>query len=378
MLQFNQLSYWEKSTFTEGIDFLLIGTGIVGSACALKLRELYPEAKIVMVERGYVSTGASTKNAGFACFGSVTELADDLLTMSENDVWATVDMRWRGLQRLIERFDPKAIDLRFPGSWDLLTTSETGQKAMLTDLIAHFNNETERITGHANCYSYDSGIASRCGFSGIDGGYFNRLEGELNTGKLFLETEKLLANAGIITLHGVEVLSVNSFENEVIAETSFGELKAAKAAVTVNGFARQLLRDNRILPARAQVVVTEKIAGFELPGTFHYQKGYYYFRSVGNRLLIGGGRNLDIEGETTTELITTAPITNALKELIETTILPGRSTNIDYEWSGIMGVGTEKKPIIELIQPNIGIAVRMGGMGVAIGSLAGEELAGML
>jgi len=378
MLQFEQLSYWEKSTLLEEIDFLVIGSGIVGSACALQLRENHPKAKIVLVERGYISTGASTKNAGFACFGSVTELADDLQTMSESDVWATVDMRWRGLQRLMERFDPAAIGLSFRGSWDLVTNAETVGLPQLDAQIAHFNTEIQRITGQANCFSYDNTIAQRCGFSGIAGGYFNRLEGELHTGKLFLETEKLLAKAGIIALHGVDVKAVHPSEKEVIVATSFGELKAGKVAVTVNGFAQQLLGDHRIIPARAQVLVTSEIPGFGLPGTFHYQKGYYYFRSINNRLLLGGGRNLDFTGETSTELETTVPIVSALKTLIRETILPGKKVSIDYEWAGIMGVGAEKKPIIELIHPNVGIGVRMGGMGVAIGSLAGEELAQLL
>jgi len=378
MLQFEQLSYWEKSTLLEGIDFLVIGSGIVGSACALQLHEDNPKAKIVLLERGYISTGASTKNAGFACFGSVTELADDLLTMSESDVWKTVDMRWRGLQRLTERFNPEEIGLSFRGSWDLIDHSELSGKPALDDQIAGFNERIKEITGHADCFSYDADIARRCGFKGIHGGYFNRLEGELHTGKLFLATEKLLAAAGVICLNGIEVTALQPSEKEVIVQTTFGELKAAKVAVTVNGFAQKLLGDQRIVPARAQVLVTNEIPGFGLPGTFHYRKGYYYFRSINNRLLLGGGRNLDFKGETSTELQTTSPILSALKTLVSETILPGKDVRIDYEWAGIMGVGTEKKPIVELIHPNVGIAVRMGGMGVAIGSLAGEELAGQL
>jgi hypothetical protein len=40
-----------------------------------------------------------------------------------------------------------------------------------------------------------------------------------------------------------------------------------------------------------------------------------------------------------------------------------------------MGVGLTKVPIIEKIDDKIGIGVRMGGMGVAIGTLVGKELA---
>jgi hypothetical protein len=39
-----------------------------------------------------------------------------------------------------------------------------------------------------------------------------------------------------------------------------------------------------------------------------------------------------------------------------------------------MGVGQTKAPIIEKIDERIAVGVRLGGMGVAIGSLVGKEL----
>lgn len=378
MLQFDELSYWEKTTLTEGIDYAIVGGGIVGIATALRLREMHPGAKIVLLERGYVSTGASTKNAGFACFGSVTELADDLKKMDSSAVWSTVEMRWRGLQRLRERFPDPVIDLKLKGSWDLIATNEQTAVAELSEYMLDFNREVERITGFSDCFSYDTTIAENAGFHGIDGGFYNKLEGEINTGKLLTASNLLLAKAGIICLFGVEVNAIQPGETEVLIDTNFGVLKTAKLAVTVNGFAQKLLNDQRIQPARAQVIVTSKMPGFELPGTFHYQSGYYYFRSINNRLLLGGGRNLDFKGETTTEFENTDLIINTLETLLHKTILPNQKVTIDYKWSGIMGVGAEKKPLIECIHPNVGIGVRMGGMGVAIGSLVGEELAEIL
>lgn len=378
MLHFNQLSYWEKSAITEQIDFIVVGGGIVGIATALRIRELTPKAKIVLLERGYLSTGASTKNAGFACFGSVTELADDLSRMNKTAVWDTVSMRWRGLQRLRERFSDAVIDLKLKGSWDLITDRETDDLPELQHLLPYLNENISRITRNDNCFSYDTTIGKSSGFEHIHGGFHNRLEGEINTGKLFLASQQLLANAQIITLTGIEVSAIETNEKDVVLQTNFGELTAAKVAITVNGFAQQLLNDNRIRPARAQVIVSEEIPGFELPGTFHYQKGYYYFRSINNRLLFGGGRNLDFSGETTTEFATTETIIDSLKLLMKTVIFPGKEVKIDYQWAGIMGVGDEKKPIVECIHPNVGIGVRMGGMGVAIGSLVGEELAELI
>ncbi|MCB0381887.1 MAG: FAD-binding oxidoreductase, partial [Psychroserpens sp.] len=107
-------------------------------------------------------------------------------------------------------------------------------------------------------------------------------------------------------------------------------------------------------------------------------QGYYYFRNIDNRILFGGGRNLDFKGEETTEFNQTQLIQNKLEELLKTTILPNTPFEIEHRWSGIMGVGQQKKPIVKQIGNHTYCGVRLGGMGVAIGSLVGQELADLL
>src|SRR5690554_7400913 len=67
-------SFWENKNWFSDIDFAIIGSGIVGLHTALRLRRLYPASKIVIFEKGMLPQGASTKNAGFACFGSLSEI----------------------------------------------------------------------------------------------------------------------------------------------------------------------------------------------------------------------------------------------------------------------------------------------------------------
>ena len=45
------------------------------------------------------------------------------------------------------------------------------------------------------------------------------------------------------------------------------------------------------------------------------------------------------------------------------------------EWSGIMAFGETLSPIVKELSPNVYCAVRCNGMGVAIGSKIGEEVA---
>lgn len=376
MIQFKQLSFWEKVTLLEEIDFLIVGSGIVGSACALELRRRNPDAKIVILERSYLPLGASTKNAGFACFGSVTELLDDLKNTPEERVWNTVKLRFDGLERLLQRFSPSDLNYENCGSYDLITRQE--DLAIYHPKLDYLNQQIEFITGKKNCYFFEQNVRKKFGFNGFEGGYFNRLEGAIDTGKLLLASQRDLASNGIIVLNGIEVNQFHFSQNEVIIETNYGEIKSKKLGITINGFAKKLLPELAVEPARAQVLVTSEIKGLQAKGTFHLDKGYYYFRNIGNRILFGGGRNLDLNAENTFELDQTELVQHALEDLLKEKIIPNQDFSIDYRWSGTMGVGNEKGPIIEKINPNTAVGVRLGGMGVAIGSLVGEKLASLL
>ncbi|CAN5175283.1 hypothetical protein BH23BAC1_BH23BAC1_40990 [soil metagenome] len=54
------LSIWEHQSFLK-YDFIVIGAGIVGLSTAISLRELNPKASILILERGVLPIGASTK-----------------------------------------------------------------------------------------------------------------------------------------------------------------------------------------------------------------------------------------------------------------------------------------------------------------------------
>jgi gamma-glutamylputrescine oxidase len=143
--------------------------------------------------------------------------------------------------------------------------------------------------------------------------------------------------------------------------------------ITTNGFAQQLI-DEDVEPARAQVLITKPLKNLHIKGTFHLDCGYYYFRNIDNRILLGGARNLDFKGENTTDFSETAQIQTALEALLKNTIIPDREFEIEHRWSGIMGVGSQKKPIVKQLSNNVYCGVRMGGMGIAIGSTIGKEV----
>lgn len=363
-------SYWELKHYFKCYDLIVIGSGIVGLSTAISFKQKNKNAHVLVVERGVFLSGASTKNAGFACFGSPGELLADLEKMNEQLVWETVEMRWKGLNLLRTRLKDKNINYKAWGGFELFDNQL--KLSQTTDKLPYLNRQTEQIIGHKQCYVRQKNI---CLSNDIKGIIKNNYEGQIDTDFMMTNLILLARNEGIDLLNGITVNQVNDLGTKVELATDYGTFTAKKVAVSTNGFAKQLLAIADVKPARAQVLITKPIAGLRIKGTFHYDEGYYYFRNIDNRLLFGGGRNLDLKKETTYRAGINLKIQRKLNEILKTVILPNTPFEVEHRWSGIMGVGKEKKPIIKPVSKNVLAAVRMGGMGIAIGSWVGEQAA---
>ena len=175
-------------------------------------------------------------------------------------------------------------------------------------------------------------------------------------------------------LNNCEVEAFSEDNNSVKIKTKMFGFSTSKLFIATNGFA-SMLNIPQVKPARAQVLITKPIKNLQIRGTFHLEQGYYYFRNINNRILLGGGRQLDFKAEKTTIMGQTKLIQNSLEDLLKSVILPNADFEIDGRWSGIMGVGKHKTPFVKQLFNNVFCGVRLGGMGVAIGSLVGKELA---
>jgi gamma-glutamylputrescine oxidase len=368
------ISFWQQQMYFEGIDFLVIGAGIVGISSALELKKKYPDAKILIAEKGVIPGGASYKNAGFACFGSPTELMDDLEKQDTDIVWRTVALRWEGLQRLKELIGVTNMGLEQTGSYDIILDHQLYQLTDIQDVLANYNQEMFKITGHSGVFSTVENWQS-FGFQGVKAALYNKLEGQLNTAKLMDAFYRKAVASGIYFLFGCDIVQFQSERYGVYVHSNLGFMRPAKVLVCTNGFASQLLPGWDVSPARAQVLMTQPMDSLPFKGTFHADRGYYYFRNVGNRILLGGGRQHHMLEETTSEELATKNVQDHLTDFLHRHILPRHTVSVEYRWAGIMGVGGKKEPIICKMNEHVGVGVRMGGMGVSIGSLVGKQLA---
>ena len=364
-------SYWELKSWFSNVDFAIIGSGIVGLSTALHLKEKYPKSNILVLEKGQLPNGASTKNAGFACFGSLSEIINDLKIHSIQEVLQLVQKRWEGLQLLRKTLGDKAIDFQQHGGYELFDEN--------SDLFTSSTNKMNEVNQYLHSIFKEpvfSNELNKFGFAHVyDQLVYNKFEGQIDTGSMIEALLQKAQSKGIKILNNADVTYIDDFGTiQLKDDFSF---QADKIIIATNGFSNQFIEDP-VKPARAQVLITQPIENLQIKGAFHLDEGYYYFRNIDNRILLGGGRNLDFEGERTTEFGTTDQVQNKLEGLLKDVILPNQKVEIAHRWSGIMGVGDQKSTIVRQVSNNVYCGVRLGGMGIAIGSSIGKELADLI
>lgn len=369
-------SFWEQDSMLD-TDFIVVGGGLVGLQTALALRARMPSAHIRVLERGALPSGASSRNAGFACFGSLTELLHDIDAMGADAAVDLARRRWHGLHQLRALLGDAAIGYEQHGGFELLRESDLPALQRLEQL----NLLLEPVFGQA-VFSIDAAARQRCGFGPqVRALVGNMLEGQLHSGMLMRSLARLAAHQDIEVLTGIAVQALDDGDGCVrvrISRPSPLTFRAAGVAVCVNGFTRELLPDCGIVPARGQVLLTEPVPSLPWRGTYHLERGYYYFRNVGDRVLLGGARHLYMSEEATTELALTDTVQHALESLLHDIILPGRKTRVAQRWSGIMGFTADKQPLVRRVSPRIALGFGCNGMGVALGADIAERTAQLL
>lgn len=369
-------SYWEKESFFT-YDIIIIGSGIVGLNAAIQLKKTVPTLKIAILERGFLPTGASTKNAGFACFGSISELIEQEECAGLDGLAWLIEKRWKGLLKLRDLLGDKTIDYQCLGGYELFKNDDIFLADTCVSKIEHYNRLINDVVG-PNAFGLANKKITSFGLESIGSLIENRYEAQIDSGKMMFALIQYAQKLGISLFNNCTVDQIQQENKGTQLITKNGKFFCNRLIVTTNAFVKDLLPSVDISPGRGQVLITKPIKELKIAGTFHYDKGYYYFRNINNRVLLGGGRNIDFKTEETTEFGQTEAVQLALADLLKNVILPVGNYEIDYCWSGIMAFGKILEPLIEEIKPNIFCATRCNGMGIAIGSQTGEDVANLL
>lgn len=356
------VSFWESNRSLKAIDIAVVGAGICGLSTAFFLKKLDPSRSVHLFEKGPYPSGATIKNAGFSCVGSVTEIMADLSYQDEQTVIEKVKARKKGLDLLRQSLGDEYIEYNACGGYELFENHTEYDAAVdsmtyLNAMLSHLND------GEA--------IFSRVEIAGKRA-IKNGIEGAINSGKMVEQLLNLVQNAGVI-LHFNS--TVNLLKGQSIVDGY--ELEAKKIIYCTNAYTSEVnfgLSD-LIKPGRGYIMLSKPIPELHWKGTFHMHQGYVYFRNIGDRFLIGGFRNLDKMAEETLNVAINEQIKNRLLQLTHQFLGLESTFEIEQEWVGFMGFTSSGLPIRHKLNEQTWIVGGFNGMGIALGMEYGRQTA---
>ncbi|MFI5222400.1 MAG: NAD(P)/FAD-dependent oxidoreductase, partial [Bacteroidia bacterium] len=297
------LSFWEKKNFIH-YDYIIVGAGITGLSLACTLKEKNPRASVLLLERGLLPNGSSTKNMGIARMGSFSECLKELEIFGEEKFIELIEDRIKGMAILRKRLGDDNIDYFKTGGFELVLN----RKPVFIEKLEYLNSILKKIFSENVFHSFPQ-LIDTFGFNKemIDSVIINPLEGQINTGKLI---QSLWNYAGILQVKimtGAEVSDIEELADRVVVNVhSYPDehikFAAQKIALCTNAFTVKIYPQLHITPCRYQVLCTAPVDDLKFKGVFSFDEGNYYFRNLDTKIIISGGSHTDPENETTMEL----------------------------------------------------------------------------
>jgi len=360
-------SFWERQYYPQHWDFIVVGGGFCGVSLAYHFQKQNPRARVLILERDILAEGASSKNAGFACYGTVGEYQSDLKLMGAEAALNLIEQRIKGLEFLKLLVGESQMSWQQLGGRELYFPDQKEEwevaQAHLGDLNKTFN---KLIQGSLFQLDKENIV------QGLLGSIYSPLEAQLDPVKALVQLRKLALESGVRILNSVEVKGLYSHSGDWRLESNQGIWQAAQVVFATNAFGVPAY-DLDLIPARNQVLVTQPFVHGLKPGNYHAREGYIYFRTIGNRLLIGGARHLALEAETTSQMGLTSTIQDYLRQFLTKDLAMGDQWKIESQWSGIIATGSSKEPLMQALEPGLWYCGRFGGMGVALSTQFAAE-----
>lgn len=366
-------SFWEHDIWYTDYDVIIVGGGLVGLQTAQFLTAENSSLRVAIIDRQFPPQGASTRNAGFACVGSLGELVDDVEAIGFEATIELVCRRVEGLRLLRETLGDQTLQYEPIPNVELFRTGEEQVLAKAEKLLPKVNAvlreklnlsfEPYRQTGAKSFGSAMESIAT----------IINRLEGQLHPGKMIQALYHKCVSSGVSCFSE----SVIELKPDGVELESCRFFRAKQVVVATNGFTQRLL-PTKIQPALNQVIVSAPITGLAWKTPIHLEQGYGYLRRIGDRVLVGGFRNRFKASSETDQFQLDSELGAHLRAVLVSVLPKDVPPRIDFEWSGVLGLGTTRMPQVQRLESGIVLAAGLGGMGVALGSLLGKEAAQMI
>jgi glycine/D-amino acid oxidase-like deaminating enzyme len=332
------------------VDVAIVGGGVTGCACALRLAEA--GKRVRLFESREIAGGASGRNGGFALRGGA--LAYDVAHVELGAERARA--LWALTEHYLDRLEQLAGDA-FRRAGSLRLAVDAGERAEL-----EAEHEALREDGFAVEWRDElpEPLAER-----FDGAIFHPPGGSLQPARWVRRLAARAVDAGAELREHERVESLDALEAEQVV-------------IATDGYTQGLVPelDAAVRPTRGQVLVTEPLQRRLFPCPHYARHGYDYWQQTQDgRLVAGGFRDKALDHEYTADEATTPLIQGYLEQFVAG--LLGEEPRFEHRWAGIFGMTEDRLPLVGRVpsRDDLWVSAGYSGHGNVMGLACGELVA---
>lgn len=411
-------SYWLDRDYTpltslEGdlvVDVAISGGGITGLTEALFLAEA--GARVAVLERREIATGASGRNGGFLLAGTheyYVEAVEELTALYGPDgrrqaaaAWRLAIENHRLMTDIMHRYDI-ACDYYNHGSYIVaMTRPDRGSHPNPMKQIVesyHLLAEDGFEVGLMEIDATQTLLRSPA----VAGALWNKFDGEIHPVKYVRGVADAARARGALIFEQTPILEMTRARAGFLLRTPAGQVRAERVLLGMNAYTPQLDEsyEQRIIPNRGQVFTTEPVTERLFNGVFYANDGWEYWRQLhdgpgdGGRILFGGSRNHHIKAERGFHFLRrngkliktyrgykerpTRPVQTANDLAFNRTFPSLAPLSRSHRWGGTMGFSYDSSPFVgETDTPGVYIIAGFTGRGNAYATAAARIIADRL
>ena len=354
-------------------DAVIVGAGYTGLAAARHLARA--GASVVVVERGHVAFGASSRNGGQVLTGLKLDPHTLVSRYGESRARLLFDAACESIARLEALVREESIACEYERTGHI-------QAAWKPAHFAQFRKDQAllaRVFDHRVELVSESEQRRELGSSAYHGLLVDERSGSLNPARYAHGLAAAARRAGACVVTGTEVTAIRRDGDLYRIETSAGVVRAQDVLVATNGYTDRAAPalQRRLVPIGSYIVATAPLsaaaAASVLPNrrvAFDSKNFLYYFRITSDRRLLFGGRaefrRPDANATHRAASILRAGIARVFPDLANETI--------EYSWGGNVAFTRDQLPHAGKLD-GMYFAGGYCGHGVAMATYLGELVA---
>ncbi|MCY3555818.1 MAG: FAD-dependent oxidoreductase [Gemmatimonadetes bacterium] len=414
-------SYWLDMPYTPSnplsgdldVDVVVIGGGVTGVTGALFLAE--GGARVAVLERREIASGATGRNGGFMLAGTHEYYAEAVEELTDlygpdgrrlaREAWTIALENHDLMAGLMKKYDIQCDYYRHGSYVIAMKRPDRGSHQNPLERIVQSYNLLQE-DGFEVAYLDEEELYEIKRSPLLAGALRNKFDGELHPVKYVRGLAAAARGLGVLCFENTPVTGVERKDRRLHVHTPGGRIRTQHVLLGMNAYTPQLdaRYERRIIPHRGQVFTTEPVSERLFNGVFYANDGWEFWRQLhdgpweGGRLLFGGGRNHHIRAERGFHFLRRRsrpgqPVrtyrgykerpTRAVQRTNDRAFngaFPhlaalGRS----HRWGGVMGFSYDSSPFVgETETPGVHIVAGFTGRGNAYATVAARMLSDRL